>query len=189
MSRFPEERGGTGLVPPRRRPVARFVLPPLLGLLFLFTVLAAGSSGCVAPIAPDFQNPPLVPNYPPSFEQFDPYQETPVSQLPQDFTVRLNDPNPQDTLYVRWALDYPPYIQSKSLLVVNGQALPPGSVASYRVESCAMFKQSPPHQLVIIVSDRPFQDPSTFLGTDRYNRTEGAEPPIMAGWLMDACNH
>jgi hypothetical protein len=189
MSRFSGEGGGSDLGSPRGLPVARFVLPTLLAVLVSFAVFAAGSSGCVAPIAPDFQNPPLAPNYPPSFEQFDPYQETPVSQLPQDFAVRLNDPNPQDTLYVRWALDYPPYIQSKSLLVVNGQALPPGGMASYRVESCDIFKQSPPHQLVIIVSDRPFQKAETFLGTDRYNRTEGSDPPIMAGWVMDACNH
>jgi hypothetical protein len=176
-----------GLGSPHERRVARFVLRPLLGVSVLCAILAAGSSGCVAPIAPDFQNPPLVPNYPPSFEQFDPYQETPVSQLPQDFTVRLNDPNPQDTLYVRWALDYPPYIQSRSLLIIDGQNLTPGSVASFRVEDCVNFKPGTSHQLVIIVSDRPFQPMGAFPGTDRYNRTEGAEPPIMAGWRMDAC--
>lgn len=146
--------------------------------------------GCVLPVSPDFQNPPLAPNYPPSFDFFEPYQETDVSQLPQDFTVLLSDPNPQDTLHVRWAIDYPPYVQSRSLLVIDEQTLTPGSLkpVSYHLDSCANFKATgAEHKVAVIVSDRPFQPVGLFSGIARYNQTEGMLPPIMAGWSVSAC--
>jgi hypothetical protein len=152
-------------------------------------VLGALTTGCVLPIGPDFQNPPQAPNYPPSFQLFEPYQETAVSELPQDFYVLLQDPNPLDTLHVRWAIDYPPYIQSRSRLVVDEQTLLPTALrqVTYPLENCDNFKPGSEHKLVVIVSDRPFADIGLFSDTDRYNKTVDDSPPIMAGWPVDAC--
>jgi hypothetical protein len=188
MSRFSGPGRRAGRRSGRRCGLAHFVLwlvaraswLPMLGV-------GALTTGCVLPIGPDFQNPPQAPNYPPSFQLFDPYQETAVSELPQDFYVLLQDPNPLDTLHVRWAIDYPPYVQSRSRLVVDEQTLLPTALrqVTYPLASCDIFKQGSEHQLVVIVSDRPFTEIGLLPGPDRYNQTEGDSPAIMAGWQVN----
>jgi hypothetical protein len=150
------------------------------------------STGCILPVAPEFQDPPKAPNFAPLFVSFDPFAETPVLQVPLTFSVLLDDPNPQDTLHVRWAVDYPPFVQSRSKLVINEQTLPPGAVpqSSYSLpmmEPCKVFTPGSEHRLVVIVADRPFRSADTFTGDYRFNLVEDGEPPIMAGWTIPGC--
>jgi hypothetical protein len=138
------------------------------------------------PVAPDFQDPAKAPNYQPAFTFFDPQQETEVSQLPQDFLIRLADPNPLDTLYVRWATDYPPYVQSRSRVVIDTKITSTATKQSvFPLVSCENLKMGVAHRLVVIVSDRPFVPDAT--GVYRFNEVEGNSMPIMAGWSIPGC--
>jgi hypothetical protein len=161
------------------------------------------SSGCVVPVAPEFQNPSAAPNYGPYFVDTDPFAET-QAIAGQDFTVRVADPNPGDVLYVRWASDYPPFVQTRSKLLVDGATLAatggprPTHYATRDSNGvdCRDFTQFPPgadHKLVVIVSDRPFVPPAEVSTNrvDRYNAVQGDAnftfPPLMAAWTVQQC--
>jgi hypothetical protein len=171
--------------------------------------------GCVVPLSPAFEDPPSAPNYPPYFTGYDPYIETP--NIPQLFKVRVIDPNPGDTLYVRWVSDYPPFVQGVSKLLTDGVTLPPipppkgsntsgvAAVGDRAAEydagpkatgpACGDFRQGAPgadHKLVVIISDRPFLSPDVFTNRmDRYNVVSGdpnfTVPPIVAAWTVQGC--
>lgn len=157
----------------------------------IWTVVAL-STACILPVAPDFQDPPKAPNYAPLFVSFDPFAETPVLQVPLTFTVLLSDPNPQDTLHVRWVADYPPFVQSRSKLLVDGQMILPGAVPQsifplQAPDPCKAFGSGGDHRLVVIVSDRPFRKFDQFTSDYRFNLVEDGASPIMAGWTIPGC--
>jgi hypothetical protein len=186
MSCLPEPRKAQLPDCPRGSGAARVLLQ-----WSIWTVVSL-STACILPVAPEFQDPPKAPNYAPFFVSFDPFAETPVTQVPLTFSVLLADPNPQDTLHVRWAADYPPFVQTRSRLLVDEQTIMPGAVpqASYplpALDSCKVFASGGDHRLVVIVSDRPFRKVDTFTGVYRFNLVEGGEPPIMAGWTVPGC--
>src|SRR5262245_13457968 len=76
-------------------------------------------SGCVLPIAPEFQDPPSPPNYAPYIVSAQPpIGEVKTSLMPGDveFSVSVSDPNILDKLCVRWISDYPPYNENTKLM-------------------------------------------------------------------------
>ena len=173
-------------------PAKRAILVPARRLLVFGLLLSVLSfSGCIVPIAPEFQDPPKQPNYEPSFELVMPFGETTV-QMPAMFSVVINDPNPQDTLHVRWAADYPAYTAARSRLLVDELTIPPGATrkAELRFTSddpCHGMVPGSDHKLVIIVADRPFRDANQFTAEFRYNLVENDRPTAMVGWNLTGC--
>src|SRR5690348_6386739 len=85
---------------------------PLSSLIsFGLGPLLLAASGCVIPVAPQFDDPE--PNFPPFVISSDPGEgEIVTPGQAQDnstraITVRLGDHNLSDRLYVRWLVDYP----------------------------------------------------------------------------------
>jgi len=152
----------------------------------LWAVLLA-PLGCVVPLAPEFQDPPAASNTPPRFLSSDPAFEV-QRNAPQDFAVKVEDVNPRDRLYVRWASDYPSFEQSSSRLLADIETTA-GNLPLFRVPAkCDDFAMtdSKMHRLVVIVSDQPFvKDPSKTNNPDyRYSATVNSSVPIMAGWVV-----
>ncbi|MEO5768655.1 MAG: hypothetical protein ABIS92_09925 [Polyangia bacterium] len=164
-------------------------------------------AGCVLPVSPDFQNPPAIPNSYPYFWNIFPAAEStvtfPSAGSGEPFKIQLGDPNLDDTLYVRWISDYPPFAINVSKVLsdgANGTGLAivptPKAPTKLRPEiffpaSCESFSPGmQQHRLVVIVADRPFLRAGTFDDGLRYNRVAAQSNtdqspvtnPIVAGW-------
>jgi len=159
-----------------------------------FSLLAYG---CIVPVSPDFQDPPPVANQPPYFfSGFPALQSTFSAGQPVRVTVR--DPNPGDTIYIRWASDYPLWSPQSRLL--QSSTFPPPPKNNKQVEvndsftvtpTCDAFAAGMTHTLVVIVSDRPFVQPENAADQlNRYNEpvvSSAVTVPIMAGWNVIQC--
>jgi hypothetical protein len=175
-------------------------------LYWTFWAMFCLLAGCVVPVAPDFQNPPKGLNYYPYLLNSDPVQGSTVTLSGNQwlsFRVLVGDQNLGDTLYVRWASDYPPFAPSVSKVLVDasdgvGMAIPPPTKQTEirpeifydaRCENFAPNMQQ--HRLVVIVSDRPFVKPASFSGDLRYNLVDTRADkslvtyPIMPGWNVN----
>lgn len=135
-----------------------------LGAGAVLAGLSAGLSGCVVPVAPTWSDPPA--NVPPTISTANP----PVGSVlggsdggnPVEVTVALADQNTDDTLYLRWIVDYPPYAPDATWLAREDRQ--PGGNAIVRTpESFApectadhLSRATPSHRLLLAVSDRPF---------------------------------
>lgn len=166
----------------------------LVRVLLAWTIRTAVvlSTGCLLPLAPDFQDPPKAPNYPPSFQVVKPFAETSVTAGSDSFHVDVEEPNPQDTLYVRWVADYPPYTAGKTKQLGSDVILLPGQdrAADYMLPTpapCSAFSAGAEHRLVTIVSDRPFRRADQFTDPYRFSLVEGGGTPIMTGWTITGC--
>ena len=199
MSGESERRTSNRCEFPRTSAPVRFLLKWTLWTTFFL------ASGCVVPLAPDFQDPPSVPNYPPYFFNSDP-PAAKVMSPPQVFTVTVVDPNPQDVLYVRWLSDYPPYTQFVTALVqsndgMSGMSQDPqlggvkllydtgGAPGSPKKTPCNDFVTHGPanHTLALVVSDRPFLPPDQAPNPDyRYNAIAAgnSDVAIMEVWTV-----
>jgi hypothetical protein len=150
----------------RRRPwrsgLARLLLNPPLALVLL--LLSQPMFACVIPVAPDFQDPLAAANSPPAIvdENFLFYG---VYSVPPSLTFRISivDPNVNDTLYVLWVLDYPPF-RSATTAYPDDPKLPPGTgashfeMASHTLDCSSGFGAvTTPQQFSVYVSDRPLQ--------------------------------
>jgi hypothetical protein len=129
--------------------------------------LAALASGCVIPLAPQFDDPEA--NYPPYVitstptvgEIFTPGMTDDNRQI----TVTLSDQNLHDNLYVRFLVDYPGTDTSNSHLFLQFELAPTGVAARDSVRFrpvCERLGGAGYHRLLMAVSDRPYQD--AFLG-------------------------
>jgi hypothetical protein len=164
--------------------------------------------GCIVPLGPEFENPPAAPNYYPYFSNIDPTPQT-VRNLPPvdalEFHVDVGDQNPEDTLYVRWVSDYPPYTQGVSKILIDGDDGVGKPIPPSRTEirppinfntRCQEFVPGMEHTLAVIVSDRPFRPASQPFNGDplRYNlvgTAAGGAPVttfvLMTGWTIQGC--
>lgn len=115
------------------------------------------------PIGPDFQDPVGAPNYPPVLHELTPRFGTNVDvtlDMTQQFDVIATDLNSGDTLYVLWALDFPPYVPGTTQLIGDGMlGAPAGSQQSRtisQVVTCVGVSLNGPtqHRLKLIVGDR-----------------------------------
>jgi hypothetical protein len=137
---------------PRRWGLARLLLCPIAGLLSM--------SGCIIPVAPDFQDP--TPNYPPILTAqapaFGMIQRITSSQ---EFDVLVWDPN-GDTVWVQWWVDYPRFQTGVSIPINGLNPVPyPTNLNSQTMLSATVGCGNTPsrpqdtlHQLELIVSDR-----------------------------------
>jgi hypothetical protein len=136
-------------------------LPVLLCLL-------GGLSACVVPIGPEWTDPQG--NYPPTLPEAEPaagsiLRPDPDAGLPMTIRVVLADQNTRDTLWARWIVDYPPYLEGATRLVREDIQPPSGTAerpSLYFAPSCSdvpMAQGLQRHRLLLAVSDRAF-DPS-----------------------------
>lgn len=153
------------------RAYQRQATPPALRIIPGSLMLLCGLSGCVIPTGPEWSDPQS--NYPPSITYADP----PIGSVLGNgdggtgslaVEVGLGDPNTQDKLYVRWFIDFPPYVEGVSRLF-SSPTLPGGSTverSSIRfVPDCLgdnIASGFANHRLLLAVADRPFlsDDPS-----------------------------
>jgi hypothetical protein len=133
-------------------------------LVAVLTSLVA-LSGCVVPAGPEWTDPES--NFPPTINSSTP----PVGSIlgfgadggSLAVEVVLADQNTQDILYVRWIIDYPPYVDGISRMGLEQPPLPGGDqILRSRilyVPSCsddAITHEFSSHRLLLAVSDRPF---------------------------------
>lgn len=120
------------------------------------------SLGCVLPIAPEFEEER---NQPPFVIEALPAVGTVVTDLNARFTVTVEDPNRNDTLFARWLIDYPPFSPEVSRSYTPPSLPSPGLPNRHSIAfqpSCSMHNLSPSltrHQLILVVADRPFIEP------------------------------
>jgi hypothetical protein len=125
-------------------------------------------SGCILPLAPEFQDPPASENFAPRITEASPalgMVVTPAQGMLLPFKVTLTDPNLGDDLYVRWVVDYPPYSTNTrpfppQMYPHSTATPPPPQDVSISID-CVNANLAPinQHQLMVIVADRPFADP------------------------------
>jgi hypothetical protein len=135
-----------------------------------FTCLLAGLSACVVPAGQEWSDPQA--NYPPTISEASPPNGSWLVRGmdaggPLEVTVWLADQNTHDRLYVRWIIDYPPYVDGMTRLApqvilpaANQIERPPLSFApDCNADQIAAGFTS--HRLLMAASDRPFvsEDP------------------------------
>ncbi len=156
------------------------------------------------PVGPEFQDQPLpaVPvNQVPFFvapaggPNGSPFYETTVTiSGTQDFYAVVGDSNLNDTLTVRWVANYPPYSTATTLLATptSGDRSSTSPFASFNLTvNCSMFVQGADHDLVVILSDRPFEDFVSFSQLPwNYYVDDTGTPQLaatMTGWRIAGC--
>jgi hypothetical protein len=170
-------------------------MPVLASAALVAASSAVVPAGCVIPLAPEFQDPPVAPNYPPYLVDTDPYRDTPVlgsndpTLVPIDVTVA--DPNLDQNLYARWVADYPEYVAALTRQLGADLVLTPTKDGSPRIDrhfvDCRRFAQGmTSHRLAFIVSDRQFVNPEDAQNSElRYSEVMGPAPPyqvLMVTW-------
>jgi hypothetical protein len=133
----------------------------------VFLTLLPMIAGCVVPIGPEWTDPQV--NSPPTISLANP----PIGSIldfsaggnaPLGVEVVLADQNTQDTLYLRWIIDYPPnanipaQVALPQILPGGNQPKRPSVRFSPTCSDIASSRATPTHRLLLAVSDRPFTD-------------------------------
>jgi hypothetical protein len=119
-------------------------------------------SSCIVPVAPEFEPEP---NSPPYIYKADPPVGTKLVQRdatkPPIFSVTLADQNLDDSIYVRWIVDYPPYDSENTRLIVRRTLAASVNGKPQRDEtttdsiSCTLVsKNITAHRIALVYSDR-----------------------------------
>jgi hypothetical protein len=153
--------------------------------LLLFALLAFG--GCVLPLSPEFEEQK---NLPPYLVSATPPVGTLFSGENPMFSLTVQDPNPPDTFYVRWLIDYPPRDVTTRQLAREYEK--PSNPTTIEYEPNCILDQlsttNPRHRLMVLVSDRPFLAPEA--APDRpFEVTAAGTYPLRAVWLFDKRCH
>jgi hypothetical protein len=134
----------------------------LAGLLVLL-LPAAALPACVIPLAPDFQDPPAQQNFVPQLLATSPDQGSVVNT--RTFRITVTDPNPGDSLWIRWYADFPPSQAATRVVFADFgiiPARPDGTVQTTTLDATAdcqgdsLLPGIPAHTITVVVSDRDF---------------------------------
>ena len=137
--------------------------PGRLSRLLVVLLPAAALPGCVIPLAPDFQDPPAMPNFAPQLLAMSPDQGSVVNT--SDFGITVTDPNPGDSLHIRWYADFPPRQAATRDIAADFGLIPPradGTVQITTLEATVDCKANnlvpgiAEHTITVVVSDRDF---------------------------------
>ena len=178
--------------PSRRSRLGREVSGRVCGLRVgagLLGVLALGS-GCVLPIAPEFQEEK---NEAPYVIDVRPADGSLITDPNAHFDVQLQDPNNNDTLYALWLIDYPPFNQeiTRALPVLALPGIDPDTDNKHAISLqpvCAEHQITPTltrHRLMLVVSDRPFVDDAASTGVRRPDQTSSDAFTVRLVWTFD----
>jgi hypothetical protein len=138
----------------------------------LFCAGLVGTLGCVVPVGPEWTDPQN--DYPPTIGSATPpvgsvLTNDPDASQPLTVEVVLSDQNTRDALYLRWIIDYPPYVDGVSRLAQEW-TLPGGDnmdrPSVYFAPNCKddqIASGFSNHRLLLAVADRKFAplDPSS----------------------------
>lgn len=139
----------------------------LLSLRIPIAALLLAQVACVVPVGPEWSDPKL--NSPPVLNSASPAVGSVLESgldagFPLSVTVALADQNTADTLYARWILDYPPWVDNQSRLALEVDQPGVGSVTRPSISfapNCVddqIAHGYSTHRLLLAVSDRPFLD-------------------------------
>jgi len=160
-----------------------------LSLLTASSLALVAASGCVVPVGPKWSDPDS--NYPPIIALANPPEGTPLGRssdggasVQVEVEVVLSDQNQADNLYLRWIVDYPPYVAGKTVGALEN--IKPGGDSVLRTPEtfspdCATIgsRSLAEHRLLLAVSDRPFASALTSQAPDAI---EGSNYRIEAFW-------
>lgn len=149
----------------------------------LIVALLAGIGGCVVPLSPQFEDEK---NLPPYLISASPSVGTLSGENPT-FTITVQDPNPADTFYVRWLIDYPPYDSNTKQLADNYPKPSNPAIIDFTPD-CVLHSISNTvmrHRLMVVVSDRPFLPPKSAPPDRPYDVTVEGSYPLRVVWLFN----
>jgi hypothetical protein len=153
-------------------------------LLFwpILTICGSSLEGCVLPIGPNFHDPPAatpIPELPPYFGVTTPQLETVVNygEMAQGafimFEVSISDPNPTDSVSVRWIANYPPNTTSESTKVIGNESMDfvGGATEVHFIKKvvCKDLPNAADRTLAIVVSDRGFASAPSSMDPNLYS--------------------
>jgi len=124
-------------------------------------------SACIIPVAPNFQDPPSVPDSPPYVSSVMPtYGEVASFPATSTFQVVVTDLNLNATIFYRWVVDYPPFVAGVTWFNpdLDGTTRPRLDGTTIRETltwdlTCKMVNfVSGTHQVELIVADGPFRN-------------------------------
>jgi|tagenome__1003787_1003787.scaffolds.fasta_scaffold20891894_2 hypothetical protein len=126
-------------------------------------------SACIIPVAPNFQDPPSVPDAPPYLFNFQPASPGNIVTIPGadvvTFSANVTDIDVGDKLYYRWVLNYPPFKDGVTKPLNAGDISPlldgrPINMPLPQMISCTYIGRPSEgaHQLELIVADRAFSN-------------------------------
>ena len=144
----------------------------LLSFRLVYVVLLASASSmsaCIIPVAPNFQDPPSVPDTVPYLSGFVPTSVEIITFVPPSmpFSAIVTDQNVNARLRYRWAIDYPPFVAGVTAFTdqmeispsLDGQ--PIKKQVTEPVTCDLVMNVSGTHRVELIVADRDFKDSST----------------------------
>ena len=129
-------------------------------------------SACIIPVAPNFQDPPSVPDQGPYLAGYTPVDGKLVTYTPNvsTFSVVVTAPNVGDKLFFRWVWDYPPFNNSSSMIFYSANpeitigagpdGRPIGQTVTQNICCSLVNNANGLHQVEFIVADGQFEDSS-----------------------------
>jgi hypothetical protein len=142
----------------------------LLSFRFVSVVVLASAlsmSACIIPVAPNFQDPPSVPDSPPYVSNIVPtYGEVATFQLPTTtFSAVVNDMNLNASIFYRWVGDYPPNVPGVTWSQLNYPEIKPSldglplkQLLPFDLTCDLVNSVSGTHRVELILADGQFQD-------------------------------
>jgi hypothetical protein len=149
-------------------------------------------SACIIPVAPNFQDPPTVPNSPPYLTSITPtYNEVVTFSPPSTtFSATVQDLNLNATIFYRWLGDYPPNTPGVTWSNLNPtpisprlDGLPISQLLSQDLTCDLVHAVSGTHQIELVVADREFVDSST-AGLTPSNQYDTLKDPDGTGHII-----
>jgi hypothetical protein len=150
---------------PQRAPASRLARLLLLSdpkrSALVLLLMSMSMSACIIPLGPEFRDPPGSPNASPIISS--PRPEIGWVSTQSTFEISVEDPNVEDTLYLRWIVDYPPFTLGTTVVLpieridpaLDGRPRPEPELRN-KTFACVGVRPLPTHQIMVIVSDREF---------------------------------
>lgn len=153
-------------------------------LLLLF--VAAPLSACVIPVGPQFQDPAGDPDQAPFFTSTNPAMNSEV--MSPLFEITATDPNPGDSLHVRWIADFPETVPDMARTLSLSETFAPGPnntparAHSTITVDCDAYKLQTGvdrHRIAAVVADQDFAGGTDLTAVSNQGRS------VLATWVWN----
>jgi hypothetical protein len=153
---------------------------------FLLLLVASPMSACIIPAGPEFQDPPGVPDSPPFLWMASPDEGTTVVSAMPTFSVTPGDFNVDDPIFVKWIVEFPPFIPNPGGTIdLRPDELSPSADGS-PIRAPAKFipncnqvnSAAPTHHITAAISDRAFDGQGLLT-------TPSVVPPRLVFWTWE----
>jgi len=150
-------------------------------------------SSCVVPLEPSFSDPAS--NYPPYIISANPVQTSVLSLANEpssvsQIMVQVGDQNVDDSLYVRWLLDYPEASNGTESKIALEAILPPTGQAERHpiryTPSCTddHLSEQPIHRISMVVADRPYALPEALPQDKKWSTAKTPGFILESSWVL-----